>query len=108
VGIYTDYYGHETEVQIIIEHTGISRDQANRIARVVRYMRDQLPDAQKPGTRACIMIAKALKLQEDAALGHGCINFEQLCIDVIANKTSSPKDMMEKKMLVLESIAQTV
>jgi len=103
VGIYTDYYGYDTEVQIVVEHTGISPDRAQRIVSVVRSIRDKLQDAQKPGTRASIMIAKGLKTLN----GHGNINFEQLCIDVIANKTSSPKDMEEKKMLVRESVALT-
>ena len=48
------------------------------------------------------MIAKGLKTLN----GHGNINFEQFCIDVIANKTSSPRDMEEKKSLVMESISQ--
>jgi hypothetical protein len=102
VGIYTDYYGYDTEVQIVVEHTGVSQKRAEEIVSVVRSIRDRLPDAQKPGTRACIMIAKGLKTLN----GHGNVNFEQLCIDVIANKTSSPKDMEEKKRLVLESVAQ--
>lgn len=103
VGIYTDYYGYDTEVQIVVEHTGVSQNKAEKIVNVVRSIRDKLPDAQKPGTRACIMIAKGLKTLN----GHGNVNFEQLCIDVIANKTSSPKDMEEKKRLVLDSVAQT-
>ncbi len=103
VGIYADYYGHETEVQIVMEHTGISRSRAERIVSVVRSIREKLPNAQKPGTRACIMIAKGLETMK----GQGSINFEQLCIDVIANKTSSPKDMEAKKKLVLDSVAQS-
>ncbi len=102
VGIYTDYYGYDTEVQIVVEHTGVSQSKSEEIVDVVRSIRNKLPDAQKPGTRACIMIAKGLKTLD----GHGNINFEQLCIDVIANKTSSPGDMEEKKRLVMESIAQ--
>lgn len=102
VGIYTDYYGYDTEVQIVVEHTGVSQSKAEEIVDVVRSIRNKLPDAQKPGTRACIMIAKGLMTLD----GHGNINFEQLCIDVIANKTSSPTDMEEKKRLVMESIAQ--
>ena len=102
VGIYTDYYGYDTEAKIVVEHTGVSQEQAFRIVSVVRSIRDKLPDSQKPGTRACIMIAKGLKMLN----GHGTINFEQLCIDVIANKTSSPKDMEEKTNLVLGSISQ--
>jgi len=98
VGIYADYYGFETEVRIVIEHTGTSRDMAERIVRIIRSIREKLPDAQKPGTRACIMIAKGMKMLN----GHSSINFEQLCIDVIASKTSSPADMEEKKNLVME------
>lgn len=103
VGIYGDYYGHDTEVRIVMEHTGISQDKAERIVKIIRSIREKLPDAQKPGTRACIMIAKGLqtlKGRDDLS-----IDFEQLCIDVIANKTCSPKDMEEKKRLVRESAA---
>ena len=101
VGIYTDYYGFETEVGIVMEHTGISLENAKRIVRVVRSIREKLPDAQKPGTRACIMIAKGMQTSTKGFK----INFEQLCIDVIASKTSSPADMQEKKELVMEIAA---
>ena len=102
VGMYTDYYCYETEVQIVREHTGVTDVQSDRIVRVVRTLRERLPDAQKPGTRACIMIGKGLKTLN----GHGDINFEQLCIDVIATKTCSAEDMEEKKKLVLDIIAE--
>ena len=103
VGIYADYYGYETEVRIVMEHTEISQDKAEKIVQIIRSIREKLPDAQKPGTRACIMIAKGLqtlKGRDDLT-----IDFKQLCIDVIANKTCSPKDMEEKKRLVMESVA---
>jgi gas vesicle protein GvpN len=103
VGIYTDYYGFETEVGIVMEHTCIARTDAERIVRVVRSIREKLPDAQKPGTRACIMIAKGMQTHS----GGSKINFEQLCIDVIASKTSSPADMVEKKKLVMDIAAGT-
>ena len=102
VGIYTDYYGFETETMITARHTGVTEDQARRIVNVVRSIRDKLPDAQKPGTRACIMIAKGLKTLN----GHKNIDFQQLCMDVIATKTSSPRDMEEKKVLVLGAVSE--
>jgi gas vesicle protein GvpN len=101
VGIYANYYGYETEVRIVVEHTGITLDKAEKIVNVVRSIRDKLPDAQKPGTRACIMIAKGMTFLND----HQNIDFKQLCIDVIASKTSSPADMEEKKKLVLDLVA---
>jgi len=103
VGIYADYYGHETEVRIVMEHTGISQDKAEKIVQTIRSIREKLPDAQKPGTRACIMIAKGLQTLKDRE--DLTIDFQQMCIDVIANKTCSPKDMEEKKRLVRESAA---
>ena len=113
VGIYADYYGYETEVEIVIEHTGLDKELAENIVKLVRSVRERLPDAQKPGTRACIMIANGLKALNGIREINGSrwsngskkIGFEQFCIDVIANKTSSPKDMEEKKSLILECAA---
>jgi len=102
VGLYTDYYCYDTEVQIVREHTDISLAQAIRVVSVVRSIRDKLPDGQKPGTRACIMIANGLRTLN----GKGNIGFEQLCIDVIATKTCSTQDLAEKTKLVKESVSQ--
>jgi len=99
VSIYMDYYSFDTEVKIVHAHTGLPIHDARKIVGIVRTLREKLPDAQKPGTRACIMIGKGL-----AAL-NGNVNFEQLCIDVIAAKTSSPLDLLEKQSLVKDALA---
>jgi gas vesicle protein GvpN len=100
VCIYMDYYTAETEVKIVQSHTGLSEEEAAKIVNVVRVIRDKLPDAQKPGTRACIMIGKAI-----AALNESnTINIEQLYFDVMSAKTSSTLDMLEKQNLVRETI----
>ena len=101
VGIYMDYYSVDTEVEIVRAHTGVPEDDVRKIVGVVGSLRERLPDAQKPGTRACIMIGQGLK----ALNGQGDVNFEQLCIDVIATKTSSPADLQEKHALVKDAIA---
>jgi MoxR-like ATPase len=115
VCIYMDYYTMETEIKIVQAHTGLPEDEATKIVQshtglseeeaakivnVVRVIRDKLPDAQKPGTRACIMIGKAI-----AALNESnTINIEQLYFDVMSAKTSSTLDMLEKQNLVRETI----
>jgi nitric oxide reductase NorQ protein len=101
VGIFMDYYGFDTEVQIVQGHTDISKSEAERIVTVVRSLRDKLPDAQKPGIRACIMVAQGM-----VAL-NGSGNFEQLFIDVVATKTSTILELMEKKKLVKEAISES-
>lgn len=100
VSIYMDYYSLDTEVKIVHAHTGLPVHDARKIVSVVRAIRERLPDAQKPGTRACIMIGKGL-----AALNGQNVNFEQLCIDVIAAKTCSPVDLLEKLGLVKDALA---
>jgi hypothetical protein len=47
------------------------------------------------------MIAKGMASLNE----HQNIDFKQLCIDVIASKTSSPADMEEKKKMVLDLVA---
>lgn len=100
VGIYMDYYSFDTEVKIAAAHTGLPERDVRNIVTVVRSLREKLPDANKPGTRACIMIGQGLK----ALNGHGNVNFEQLCIDVMATKTNSPADLLEKQSLVKDAI----
>ncbi|MCZ7381217.1 MAG: gas vesicle protein GvpN [Candidatus Methanoperedens sp.] len=101
VSIYMDYYSFDTEVNIVNAHTGLPKDDARKIVGVVRSLREKLSDAQKPGTRACIMIGQGLR----ALNGQGNMNFEQLCIDVMATKTRSPMDLIEKQALVKDAIA---
>ncbi len=101
VSIYMDYYSFDTEVKIVHAHTGLPIHDVKKIVSVVTSLREKLPDAQKPGTRACIMIGKGLA----ASNGSGNTNFEQLCIDVMAAKTCSPLDLLEKQALVKDALA---
>jgi gas vesicle protein GvpN len=100
VSIYMDYYSYNTEVKIVQAHTDLPVHDVKKIVSVVTSLREKLPDAQKPGTRACIMIGKGLA----ASNGSNNADFEQICIDVIANKTCSPTDLLEKQQLVKEAI----
>jgi gas vesicle protein GvpN len=100
VSIYMDYYSFDTEVKIVHAHTGLPIHEVKKIVNVITLLREKLPDAQKPGTRACIMIGKGLA----ALTGSGNTNFEQLCIDVMASKTCSPVDMVDKRNLVKDAI----
>ncbi|MDP2846403.1 MAG: gas vesicle protein GvpN, partial [Candidatus Methanoperedens sp.] len=101
VGIYMNYYSFDTEIKIVHAHTGLPIRDVKKIVSVVRSLREKLPDAQKPGTRTGIMIGKGLK----ALNGQGNVNFEQLCIDVMATKTSSLTDLLEKQALVKDALA---
>lgn len=96
IGIYMDFYDFETEVKIVEAHTEISGDKAGGIVNVIRALREKLPEAQKPGTRACIMVAQAMM----ASNGYDNEDSEQFYLDVLATKIKNPMDLHEKQKLV--------
>jgi len=100
VGIYMDFYNPDTEVEITMAHSGVSEAYAQRIVGIVRKIREKLPDAEKPGTRACIMVAQGLRV-----LGDGEKRLEELVLDVLATKVKGPADLAHKQELVKEAIA---
>lgn len=100
VSIYMDYYSFDTESRIVASHTGLPAKDARRIVGVVRALRDLLPDDQKPGTRACVMIGMGLK----ALNGHRGVDFEQLCMDVISAKGCTRQEMDRRRELLKEAI----
>jgi gas vesicle protein GvpN len=101
VGIYMDFYDFDTEVAIVREHSGVSEEDAERIVGTIRKLREKLPDAEKPGTRACIMIAQGLVTSggrlEDL--------LEGFCVDILATKVKGPVDLAKKQQLVKEAVS---
>jgi len=97
VGIYMDYYDFDTEVKIVRAHTNASEDEAREIVRVVRELRKKLPDAERPGTRACIMVGQGLEVLNGQDNG---ADVEQLYLDVLATKVTGPDDLSKKEKLV--------
>ena len=102
IGIYMDFYDFKTEVEVVKAHTGVSTEEAEKIVKVIRALRDKLPDVQKPGTRACIMIGHGLKAFD----GYTKKDFEQLCVDIVTTKTRSPEDLAEKMKLIKAAIKE--
>lgn len=102
VGIYMDYYSFETEVDIVCKHTELPYEEAKNIVFVIRKVREQLDDVQKPGTRAAIMVGKALKQLN----GNTDKYYKQIFLDVIATKTSSNEDLFKKEKLVRNVISE--
>lgn len=101
IDIYMDYYDFDTEVKIVQAHSRMSLQEAKKIVYVVRTIREELPDAHKPGTRAEIMISQGLK-----ALGsYSKEDFEQICLDVLATKIGNPRETLKKTQLIKEILS---
>jgi gas vesicle protein GvpN len=96
VDIYMDYYDFDTEVKIIQAHTGISLNEAEKIVKAVRTIRDKMPDPYKPGTRAEIMISQGLKAMD----GYLKEDIENIYMDVLATKIGEPKEVLKQIGLI--------
>lgn len=102
ITIYMDYYDFDTEVEITKKHTELSADEAKKIVTIIRSLREALPEDQRPGTRACILVGKGLC----ASNGYSKDDFKQIFMDVIASKTSGMKELAKRKDMIEKIIAK--
>ncbi len=100
VDIYMDYYDFNTEMKVVIAHTGVSTKEAKKVVTLIRKLRDNLHDEMKPGTRAEIMICHGLR----AIPSYSKDIYEQICIDVLASKIGGPSEYQKQAELVRKLI----
>jgi gas vesicle protein GvpN len=109
VTINLDHFDEETETAITEARSGIARQEAERIVRLVRDLRDLGDGRYNPTVRACVMIGKVLKTRRARAAAHDPI-FRQICFDVLAGETSGPlgrKQMRQEMFAVVEDLIRT-
>jgi nitric oxide reductase NorQ protein len=100
VDIFMDYYDFDTEVKIVQAHTDISKPEAERVVRIVGALRKALPEADKPGTRAEIMICRGLNTLDK----YSEEDFDQICMDVLASKIGGLQSFRDQCALVKKII----
>jgi len=82
-----EHFDEETEVAITEAKSGLDRSDAERIVRVVRGLRESGVCEFAPTIRGCIMVAKALKVQNGAVNANNGL-FRQLCLDLLASEST--------------------
>jgi gas vesicle protein GvpN len=98
IDIYVDYYDFDTECQIVAKHTGLPESDIEKIVRCIREMREYLPEASRPSTRAAIMVGKALGSLEE----YSDEELFNIYFDVLASKIHGSKDVREKQSQISE------
>jgi len=82
-----DHFDEETEIAITEAKSGLDRSDAERIVRVVRGLRESGACEFAPTIRGCIMVAKALKVQNGAVNANNGL-FRQLCLDILSSEST--------------------
>ena len=75
-------FDEETEVAITQAKSVISLEEAQRIVRLVRKVRESKSNKLTPTVRACIVIGKVLKLRQETAAGTNHA-LHQTCLDIL-------------------------
>ena len=82
-----DHFDEETEIGVTQAKSGLDRADAEKIVRIVRGLRESGVCEFAPTVRGCVMVAKALMVQNGAINGKNGL-FRQLCLDVLASESS--------------------
>jgi len=82
-----EHFDEETEVAITEAKCGLERGDAEKIVRVVRGLRESGVCEFAPTIRGCIMVAKALKVQNGSVDANNAL-FRQLCLDILASEST--------------------
>ena len=105
VGIYMEFYDAKTEVEIVMAHANVPRNVAERVVKVVRGLREMENvggnGIEKPGTRACIMIAQGLEVLNR----YGNEDIERISADVLTSKVRGPAEHVELQSRIKEVVA---
>ena len=82
-----DHFDYETEVAITHAKSKLPKKDVENIVRIVRDMRESGKCEFAPTVRACIMIAKAAKVQNiSPSRSNG--EFSRMCQDILSSVTS--------------------
>ncbi|ODS34297.1 MAG: gas vesicle protein [Candidatus Scalindua rubra] len=109
ITIDLDYYDEETEIAICEAKTGLSHDQAAKIVRLVRALRESGKCEYEPTIRGGIMIGKTLKIR-GGTVSPEDENFRETATDILTSETSrigSRKHQKATKELIKELIVKS-
>ena len=87
ITIQLSHYDKETEVAITVARSGISKEEASRIVRLVRALREKGPSKMSPTIRACIILGKVAKIRS-ARISQRDPVFREICQDVLVSEVT--------------------
>jgi len=100
-----DHFDYDTELQITIAKSGLSFEEAEKIVKIVRGLRESGKTEFDPTIRGSIMIAKTLRTLETTPSESKEI-FTKICQDILTSETSriGSKTNQERVRLIVEEL----
>ncbi|MBI2185068.1 MAG: gas vesicle protein GvpN [Thaumarchaeota archaeon] len=101
ITIETGYYDEDTETQITCARSGASREEARKIVRLVRRLRESGFCELAPTLRSSIIIAKTTRDPDGNINGDA---FKQVCVDILSPKIGKGKKGDTNPVAVIEKL----
>ena len=100
-----DYFDQETEINITKSKSDLSHDDAAKIVKIIRELRDSNVYEFAPTIRGCQMIAKTVKVRNAKIYKKDKV-FRQICLDILLSETSriGSKSNQERTKKVLNEL----
>jgi len=87
ITIHLGHYDKETEVAVTMARSGITKEEAGRIVRLIRALREKGPSKATPTLRACIVIGKVARIRK-ARIDRRDPIFREICQDVLVSEVT--------------------
>ena len=82
-----NHFDEETEIAITMAKSGLKQNDATKIVRIVRGLRDSGVCEFAPTIRGCLMVSKAIKLQRGSIKAKDEL-FKEVCLDILASEST--------------------
>lgn len=84
-----------TQIEILVQKTGIQREKAGQIVRLLEVFRERTGSDKLSGLRAGLMIARVCFEHEVELLPEN-VEFREICTDVLVSRSGMPVDVASK------------
>ena len=97
ISIKLDHYDRETEIEITMAKSGVSKEDAEKIVDIVRSLREARSDHTIPTVRAAIMLGKVLKLSDVESTSKDG-DFMKFAVDIMDSEITSPGEQKDGEL----------
>ncbi|MDA2935449.1 gas vesicle protein GvpN [Acidobacteria bacterium AH-259-D05] len=108
ISIRLAHYDRETEIEITMAKSGVSREEAEKIVDIVRSLRKAKSDHTVPTVRAAIRLGKVVKLSDVRSSAKDA-DFTRFAVDILDSEITSPGEQKNgEQRTLIENVIKKV
>lgn len=105
--IHLSHYDEQTEVAITVARSGVAKEDAQRIVRLIRAVREKGLSKTTPTIRACVIIGKVARIRK-ARIDRRDPIFREICQDVLISEVTRNPQMEAAPVTQFQTVPITI